>query len=49
MPAAVDDPQQRHPDISRANFILNWYPQTSLEDGLRETIEYFRGVLDSGE
>ncbi|MDX2064831.1 MAG: GDP-mannose 4,6-dehydratase [Fimbriimonadaceae bacterium] len=49
MPAAVDDPQQRHPDISRANFILNWYPQTSLEEGLRETIDYFRSVLDSGE
>lgn len=37
-----DDPKVRRPDISRAEKILNWQPQISLEDGLRMTIEYFR-------
>lgn len=40
--AAVDDPKQRHPDITRANTILDWHPSTNLEDGLRASIEYFR-------
>jgi len=44
-PAAVDDPKQRHPDITRANQILNWYPTTSLETGLQHTIEFFRKRL----
>jgi dTDP-glucose 4,6-dehydratase len=37
-----DDPKVRQPDISKARQILNWEPQITLEDGLRETIEYFR-------
>lgn len=41
----VDDPKQRHPDLTRANTILGWYPSTKLEDGLRKTIEYFKGVI----
>lgn len=45
LPAAVDDPKQRHPDITRANHILNWYPHTKLEEGLRYTIDHFRGRL----
>jgi len=28
-------------DISRARNILNWYPQTTLKDGITKTIEYF--------
>ncbi len=43
----VDDPKQRHPDLTRANTILGWYPSTSLEDGLRPTIEHFKGQLAS--
>lgn len=42
----VDDPKQRHPDLTRANSILGWYPSTKLEDGLRKTIEYFQGVIE---
>lgn len=42
LPAAQDDPKQRHPDITRANQILGWYPQTSLHEGIAKTIEYFR-------
>ena len=44
----VDDPKQRHPDLTRANTILGWYPSTKLEDGLRQTIDYFKGVLAEG-
>lgn len=42
LPASVDDPKQRHPDITRANTILDWHPTTSLDEGLAHTIEYFR-------
>ncbi len=38
------DPQQRRPDISRAKTILGWEPKVGLEEGLRETIAYFRTV-----
>jgi dTDP-glucose 4,6-dehydratase len=40
--AAVDDPRQRHPDLTRATEILGYEPKTSLGHGLAKTIEYFR-------
>jgi UDP-glucuronate decarboxylase len=40
-----DDPIRRCPDISLAKEKLGWTPHTSLEDGLNETISYFRKVL----
>lgn len=40
-----DDPVQRQPDITRAKNVLNWEPYVSLEDGLKETITYFRNLL----
>ena len=40
-----DDPKQRRPDTTRAREILGWQPQTSLEDGLSRTLEYFRAAL----
>lgn len=41
-PAPVDDPEKRKPVIDRAVEVLNWCPTVGLEDGLRETIEWFR-------
>jgi dTDP-glucose 4,6-dehydratase len=41
----VDDPKVRKPDITRAKAILNWAPNVSLDEGLGETIAYFRGKL----
>ncbi len=39
------DPQTRQPDITRAQSILGWRPQVSLEEGLTRSIEYFREVV----
>ena len=44
-PMPRDDPKQRRPDITRARELLGWEPKVKLEDGLRETIAYFRGVV----
>jgi dTDP-glucose 4,6-dehydratase len=43
-PLPEDDPKQRQPDISKAKQLLGWEPKVALEDGLRETIEYFQAV-----
>lgn len=40
-----DDPKQRMPDISLARDTLGWEPETTLEDGLRKTINYFKNQL----
>lgn len=44
-PLPEDDPKQRKPDISLAKSELKWSPKVSLDDGLKETISYFRELL----
>jgi UDP-glucuronate decarboxylase len=44
-PLPQDDPRQRRPDIGLARKRLKWKPKVSLDDGLKETIRYFRQVL----
>jgi dTDP-glucose 4,6-dehydratase len=39
-----DDPKQRKPDIAKARAVLGWEPRVPLEEGLRETVAYFRGL-----
>ncbi len=41
-PLPIDDPVRRCPDITKAKKILNWKPTTSLEDGLKKTIAWFK-------
>ena len=39
------DPQRRRPDITRARTILKWEPKVDLEQGLRNTVPYFKQKL----
>ncbi|MBJ41079.1 MAG: NAD-dependent dehydratase [Gammaproteobacteria bacterium] len=41
----TDDPIRRKPDISKAKELLDWEPSIKLEDGLKETIDYFKSQL----
>jgi len=44
-PLPADDPKQRQPDIALAKAKLGWQPKVALDDGLKETIAYFRQLL----
>lgn len=44
-PLPQDDPLQRQPMIDLAKKELNWEPTIKLEDGLKRTIKYFRGII----
>lgn len=44
-PLPQDDPKQRQPNIELAKEKLGWQPKVSLEDGLKETVAYFRALL----
>lgn len=45
-PLPQDDPAQRKPVIDLAKKELGWEPQIMLEEGLKKTIDYFRGQLE---
>jgi dTDP-glucose 4,6-dehydratase len=45
----VDDPKVRQPDITAAGATLGWAPAVGLEEGLEETIAYFRRKLKLGD
>jgi UDP-glucuronate decarboxylase len=44
-PLPADDPRQRKPEITLAKEKLKWEPKVSLEDGLQETINYFKKIV----
>jgi UDP-glucuronate decarboxylase len=44
-PLPSDDPVRRRPDISRAKELLGWEPTIPLDEGLKYTVDYFRGEL----
>jgi UDP-glucuronate decarboxylase len=45
LPLPQDDPQQRKPDTSRAQKLLDWNPNVQLQEGLKKTVAYFKSVL----
>jgi dTDP-glucose 4,6-dehydratase len=45
-PLPTDDPKVRQPDITRARTLLGWEPKVTLEEGLEQTVAYFRKKLD---
>ena len=44
-PLPPDDPKVRQPDITRAKEVLGWEPVVPFDQGIRQTVEYFRGQL----
>ena len=44
-PLPTDDPTRRRPSIMKAMDELKWSPRVDLEDGLKTTIEYFKGIV----
>jgi dTDP-glucose 4,6-dehydratase len=44
-PLPVDDPKIRQPDITRARTLLGWEPKVPLDEGLGQTLAYFRRKL----
>jgi dTDP-glucose 4,6-dehydratase len=46
-PLPEDDPKVRQPDITLAQKLLGWEPKVKLEEGLRDTLDYFRKNIDA--
>jgi dTDP-glucose 4,6-dehydratase len=46
-PLPQDDPKQRQPDIGKARALLGWEPRVHLDEGLRITASYFRGIQNA--
>jgi len=44
-PLPEDDPKVRQPDTTRARTVLNWEAKVERKEGLRKTIEYFKGQI----
>ena len=42
-----DDPKKRKPDIEKAKKILNWEPSITLDDGLLNTINFFKEAINN--
>ena len=41
-PLPSDDPRIRRPDITKAKRVLGWNPKVPLDQGIAETVDYFR-------
>jgi nucleoside-diphosphate-sugar epimerase len=48
-PLPTDDPKIRRPDITRARTLLKWEPTVQIEEGLVDTINYFRAKIEKAE
>jgi dTDP-glucose 4,6-dehydratase len=46
-PLPSDDPRIRRPDITKAKRVLNWEPKVPLEQGIEETVKYFKSRIFS--
>ncbi|MDR4506699.1 MAG: SDR family oxidoreductase [Candidatus Brocadiaceae bacterium] len=44
-PLPEDDPKIRQPDISKAKSLFSWEPKITREEGLRNTLKYFKNIL----
>jgi dTDP-glucose 4,6-dehydratase len=44
-PLPEDDPKVRQPDITKARTLLGWEPKVGLEEGLANTLGYFKQKL----
>ena len=47
-PLPQDDPKVRRPDITRARTLLGWEPQVERREGMRRTLDFFRGKVLAG-
>ena len=43
-PARLGDVTRSCLDPRKAEMVLGWHPQVRLEEGVRRTVEYFRGL-----
>jgi dTDP-glucose 4,6-dehydratase len=48
-PLPQDDPKVRRPDITRARTLLGWEPKVDRREGMRRTLDFFRGKVQAGE
>ena len=46
-PLPADDPKQRKPDVTRARESLDWEPRVTLEEGLPQTISWFKAQQET--
>jgi dTDP-glucose 4,6-dehydratase len=47
-PLPQDDPKVRRPDITRARQLLGWEPKVDRREGMRRTLDFFRGKVQAG-
>ena len=41
----MDDPQNRNPDITLANSLIDWVPVVTLEDGIKRTATWIKSNM----